>query len=426
VETYDVAIVGGGLAGLTAARELSLRDRRAILLEARDRLGGRTWVGSFDGVKIELGGAFVHWTQPHVWAELTRYGLGVDPVPEPEQAFALGSGGAVALDQRGVEAFPEAIRRYCEVGIPSLAGPMGGPIGDDLSELDRLSNRDRLEMLDLPEPQRDFLDALAAGLCSSPNDRSGFLGVAVTYALAGFDPSTLAEANGRWTIRGGTRALVDAIATDTTASLRLGEPVESIEQDADGVDLRTSDSALRARTAIVALPVNALGAIRFAPELSERKREAAKVGLVGQGAKLFAKLAPGYPSTSAHAPDRHPVTFVETAAATPDGGQVVVAFAHTAEGLFDDHAAAAPIERMLPGARVEELGGHDWTTDPFARETWAVYGPGTWTRWSGELDRTEGRVAFAGGDIARGWSGYIDGAIETGLRCAREAEAILR
>jgi pseudooxynicotine oxidase len=80
---------------------------------------------------------------------------------------------------------------------------------------------------------------------------------------------------------------------------------------------------------------------------------------------------------------------------------------------------------MLPGEVVEEVGGHDWVDDPFARGTWAAHRPDTWIRWLPEIDRPEGRIAFAGADIARGWQGYLDGAIETGLRAAREADAIL-
>ncbi len=74
---------------------------------------------------------------------------------------------------------------------------------------------------------------------------------------------------------------------------------------------------------------------------------------------------------------------------------------------------------------MEEVGGHDWVRDPLAGETWASYGPGRSLRWLPELERPEGRVAFAGGDFARGWGSYMDGAIETGLRASREVEAIL-
>jgi monoamine oxidase len=74
-DEHDVIVVGGGFAGLTAARELRAAGRRVLLLEGRDRLGGRTHTSDFAGAEVELGGAYVHWFQPHVFAELTRYGI---------------------------------------------------------------------------------------------------------------------------------------------------------------------------------------------------------------------------------------------------------------------------------------------------------------------------------------------------------------
>jgi monoamine oxidase len=68
----DVIVIGAGLAGLTAARELRHAGRRVLLLEARDRLGGRAYTSSLGDSEVELGGAFVHWFQPHIFAELTR------------------------------------------------------------------------------------------------------------------------------------------------------------------------------------------------------------------------------------------------------------------------------------------------------------------------------------------------------------------
>src|SRR3954465_16007283 len=74
---HDVIVIGGGFAGVTAARETALGGQETLLLEARDRLGGRTWTHRWNDTEIELGGGWVHWHQPHVWAEITRAGLSV-------------------------------------------------------------------------------------------------------------------------------------------------------------------------------------------------------------------------------------------------------------------------------------------------------------------------------------------------------------
>ena len=423
----DVIVVGGGLAGLTAARELGHRGRRVLLLEARERLGGRTWVSSFAGVDVEFGGAFVHWSQPHLWAEITRYGLGIVELPDADRAFLRRDDGIEELDENVSAQLNDAFGLLCAGTEAYLAEPMTIPRGPAAEEADLASTAERIAALDLDPRSRDLLDALCAGLSSAPNDRVGFLTIARSFALAGFVGQMVFDTNGRWELDGGTATLVDAMRRDVRADVRLGTRVEAIARDETGVTVRTTDGEHAASAAIVALPVNALDAVRFDPPLADRKREAAEEGLVGLGLKVWAKLAPGSPSMFAAAPDRFPLSFVQTVAPTPDGGTVVVGFGPSAAALSPDdpEPVARAIEDLLPGARVEEVGGHDWVRDPLAGETWASYGPGRSLRWLPELERREGRIAFAGGDFARGWGSYMDGAIETGLRAGREVEAIL-
>src|SRR5215467_11534436 len=83
---HDVIVVGGGFAGVAAAREAVRAGRSALLLEARDRLGGRTWTAGWNGHDIEYGGGWVHWHQPHTWSEILRHGLEVELGPDAERA----------------------------------------------------------------------------------------------------------------------------------------------------------------------------------------------------------------------------------------------------------------------------------------------------------------------------------------------------
>jgi monoamine oxidase len=398
-----------------------------LLLEARERLGGRAWVSSFAGVDVEMGGAFVHWSQPHLWAEVTRYGLGVVALPEPERTFLRRDDGIEELDAGEFAALGRAMVQLCEGAAEYLPEPMSVPDTQEAVAADLATTADRLAATDLPARDRDYLDAMCSGLSSAPNDRVGFLTIARSFALAGFDADRLFETNGLWALTGGTASLVDALHRDLASTVLLGTKVEEIVQDGRAVTVRTTDGEHSAATAVVAVPLNTLGAVRFDPALSEGKREAARDGVVSLGVKVWAKLAGGFPSVFAGAPDRFPLSFVETFAPTPDGGTVVLGFGPSAASLSPDdpETVARAIEDLLPGARVEEVGGHDWVRDPLARETWATYAPGTWLRWLPELERPEGRIVFAGSDIARGWGSYMDGAIETGLRAGREVEAIL-
>lgn len=76
--TYDVIVIGAGYAGLTAARDLTIMGYRVLLLEARDRIGGRTWTAEMDGYLYEMDGTWIHWHQPHTWREIARYGMDTD------------------------------------------------------------------------------------------------------------------------------------------------------------------------------------------------------------------------------------------------------------------------------------------------------------------------------------------------------------
>ena len=423
----DVAIVGGGLAGLTAARELGRRGRSVLLIEARERLGGRAWVSSFASVDVEMGGAFVHWTQPHIWAEVTRYGLGVIELPEPDRTFLRRDAGLEELSAEAFIGLNTSFERLCHGAEALIPEPMSIPESPEALEADLRSTAKALAETALDPRHRDYLDAVCSGLSSAPNDQVGYMNIVKTFALAGFVGEKVFETNGRWALRGGTQSLVDAMTADLRADVRLGTRVDEISQGDAGVTLRTSDGERTASAAIVAVPVNTLGAMRFDPELSDTKQEAAREGVVSLGIKIWAKLGGGFPSVFSAAPDRFPLSFVETFTSTPDGGTIVLAFGPStaATSLAEPDPVVRAIEEMLPGARVEEIGGHDWVRDPFARETWATYSPGTLLRWLPELERMEGRIAFAGSDIARGWGSYMDGAIETGLRAGREIEAIL-
>lgn len=93
-ETFDVAVIGAGMAGIVAARDLSQARHSVVLLEARDPVGRRTYTKSVFGKQLDVGGAYVHWTQPNVWRELQRHGLTnlTPPATAVSQVYWLADG----------------------------------------------------------------------------------------------------------------------------------------------------------------------------------------------------------------------------------------------------------------------------------------------------------------------------------------------
>ena len=291
---YDAIVIGAGFAGATAARELSTSGLRVLVLEARPRIGGRTFTSEAEGHDVELGGAYVHWTQPHVWAEITRYGLEIEaPAPTEPMRRAWVSGGK--LQQGNAEEF--ALRVFQAAGAyyfdarQVLPRPYDPLLVPGIEALDRQTARDRLEGLGLPDDQRDLLDAIFCSSCHCSPEDASLVEMLRWYSLPGWSVLNEFEAVAGYTLRGGTRKLLEGILGDADAELKLSTPVKSISQaDGEVVVTTQEQETVSARAVIVTVPLNVLSTIEFSPPLSEGKRAIASEGQAGTGVKLHVKV----------------------------------------------------------------------------------------------------------------------------------------
>jgi monoamine oxidase len=112
----------------------------------------------------------------------------------------------------------------------------------------------------------------------------------------------------------------------------------------------------------------------------------------------------------------------------PDGGQLLVGFGRDAAvfDIDDRPAIQRALDELHPGFEIVDAISHDWLADEFTRGTWAIHRPGWYTKHHAVMREPEGRLVFAGSDLADGWSGYVDGAIESGLRASRQVQALLK
>jgi monoamine oxidase len=425
---HDVVIIGGGFAGVTAARETTLGGASTLLLEARDRLGGRTWTHRWNETDIELGGGWVHWHQPHVWSEITRAGLDVELGQDAQVA------GWFVGDERRPGTLPErdaiAERGWNQFvdGVEDVLPLPHDPLfaNDRLARFDGQTITERMDELDLDDEERDVLAAELESLAHGRLDEAGAVSVLRWHALSGGSLALTQQAGGRITFRNGTQSLVRAIASGAEFETRLSTRVAAVTQHSGGAEVHTgAGETLTARLAVVALPLNALGVIEFDPPLSEGKQEAIALGQASRGIKIFIH-ARGEPVFQNAIKAGHAFGYLDTEILYPDGTQLLIGFGPDAENCdaTDLTAVQRQLDQILPGYEALAATAHDWLADEFARGTWAIHRPGWYTHHHAEMQRPEGAVILAGSDFANGWAGFMDGAIESGLRAS--ATALLR
>ncbi|MFL6049167.1 MAG: flavin monoamine oxidase family protein [Gaiellales bacterium] len=417
---HDVVVVGGGFAGVTAAREAANNGRSVLLLEGRDRLGGRTWTAAWNGHQIEYGGGWVHWHQPHTFSEITRAGLTVELSGDPDvTAWYVGDErrtGTIAerdaIANRGWLQFVDGVER-------SLPNPHDPTLAiDQLARIDRLTIAQRVDELDLDEEHRAVLWAELESLAHGPLEEAGAASVLRWHALSGYSLALTQYTGGRVTLTRGTRGLLEAIATGARYETRLGTPVAAVRRRGDGVEVETrAGELLPAARAVLAVPLNTLPAIEFEPALSELKLEGIALSQASRGIKIFIR-ADGEPISQNAIRPGHPFGYLDTEFMDDDGTQVMIGFGYDAalNDATDLPRVQADLDRIIPGYRAVDASAHDWLADEFSRGTWAIHRPGWYSRYYEEMRRPEGPVLLAGSDLAAGWSGFIDGAIESGLR----------
>ena len=420
---YDVVVIGGGFAGATAARELRHKGLGVLIVEARDRFGGRTWTREALGHRIELGGTWVHWIQPHVWAEITRYGLELTQSPVPSWSRWIVDG---ELRKGSAEEFlgllDGGLSSFLEDSRVRFERPYEPFHGEDLEEIDGLSVMDRLDEMGLDREQYAMNEGFWS-ICFNAPAREGALTQALRWgALSMGDWQLMLEAAATYKFAGGTRALMEAIIADGGADTQLSKPVAVIERSGEGATVITRDAErISARAIIVTAPLNALNNIEFRPGLSEGKRAAASEGQASRGLKVWARLRGEMEPFVTLAPSDQPLMWLQYEYAV-DGDSLLIGFGADAGRLDTNDSAAVQkaIRTWLPDAEVVDSIGHDWVSDEFSQQTWPMLKPHQLTRYLRELQRPEDSVFLAGSDYANGWMGFIDGAIESGLQVSRE------
>jgi monoamine oxidase len=433
MQSVDVVVIGAGFAGLVASRELGRAGFEVVTLEARDRIGGRTWTDHRLGHDLEMGANWIHWVQPHVWAEATRYGREIVRSPAAEEAYWHGADGTprkgdlaefMALIDEGQQLVIDDVRE----AMPRGTEPTTGRI----QELDALSIQDRFDALDLDPEARAANESVWVGHVNAPLDQVGLSSALRWVSVTGGHWQLMHEASATFRVVDGMRGFTDRIAADVPGEIRLNTTVVSVTQEDAGSDahavVETEDGTrIRARRV-----VSTVTGIRFDPPLPDAWQRQSAETVASQGTKVWIRAEGHLPRFFAYASQHHPLSVLKAEFYCSDERgdyTILVGFGpeHGRIDVDDLAGVQAAVDAFRPGIEVTEATAHDWMTDPLARNTWMTHRPGQLTRDLEELQQPAGVVHFATTDNANLWGGFIDGAIESGLREARRvAEALER
>ena len=425
----DVVVIGAGFAGLTAARELARQGLTVRIVEARDRIGGRTWLDRRLGRDLEIGGTWVHWTQPYIWAEMKRYGLATTPSPQPQKAMWWAEGarheGApeelLNLIGSSNEKFVKEARHYFPEPFTPLAT-------DAFREVDDVTVKDRICSEVPPGASREILESFWALNFNGPIDEAAFTQALRWVALTNGDWAVSFEACATYKIVGGTGVLAQAIQRDANAEIDFGFSVAEVRDDEGVVTVSgRNGESLTAAAVIVTIPLPVLQKVAFHPELPAVKQEAMQRGQVSKGTKIWVRLRGVHEPFVALGGADWPLNFFQSEYEV-DGDTVIVAFGPDAGRIdsADMSAVEHQLRRLLPTVEVLEVATHDWAGDEYSGETWPMHKTGFLSRSLAGMQKPHGRIFFAGSDIANGWGGFIDGAIESGMEAAQQAGTLLQ
>lgn len=447
VET-EVVVVGAGVAGLVAARRLAERGRDVLVVEARDRVGGRTLTREFGGTAVDLGGHWVGPTQKRILALLAELRLPTEP------QFHTGRKVLDVADRRSTYkgAIPSAsVATLVEFQVAMMAldrltrsvDPAHPRAHPRAAELDAVTVEYwKQRWLRTRAGQAIFDAAIASIFGTHPREMSMLFFAA--YCAAGGGLLQLAEIDGAAQqdgIVGGAQRVSQRLASALGERVWLNEPVRVVEQSEGAVVVTCGEGKqLRARRAVLALPPTLLSSIEFRPLLTPERIALAQRMPMGSAMKIFARYRTAFwrdEGLSGEAvSDGMIQTVFDASAHDGSGPGLLVCFVFGANARSwrartqEDRFAAARLHlaRLFgpKAGRPEELLEFCWNDERYSGGgPVAVLGAGAALEWSEILRKPEGLLHWAGTETALRWTGYLDGAVESGERAASEVDTAL-
>ncbi|MQP66244.1 FAD-dependent oxidoreductase [Niveispirillum sp. SYP-B3756] len=446
-DQFQVAIIGAGFAGLTAARALQAAGLSVIVLEARDRVGGRIHTRHApDGTPIDVGGQWVGPTQDKVLALADE--LGVETFTAYEQGETLyWLEGRRSRCEGMLPPYDEETRVAVEGifakldGLAATVNPEFPWLSPDAQALDSLSFEAWIEQASDVPAARFWMRFLARSVLASDARELSFLHV-LCYIRAGGDLRTVISMGGGAQERRfvkGAQHLAEKLADQVRPLIRFNSPVRAIAQDEKGVTIQYAGGSVKADRVIVTLPPALAGRLNYSPALPGPRDYLTQRMPMGACIKIqFFYDAPFWRAeglSGMAVSDEGPMSLTydnSPAVGTPG---VMVGFI---EGDEAKHwTASSPAERRAAviaelvhlfgpqAANVRHYEELSWLEEEFSRGGYGGFlVPGAWTSVGHTIRQPVGRIHWAGTETAWIWTGYMDGAIRSGERVVAEILAV--
>ena len=438
-------VIGAGFAGLAAARELVKQKHDVLVLEGRDRVGGRSSTASLAGVPVDLGGTFVGPTQDAVLALAKELGCTTEPTYHD---------GANLIRWRGkVRSYRGTIPKLSLIGLLDI-GRIQWQVerlsrGIDVArpwtsatanKLDATSLGGWLRSVGATASSHDLMAIMSRVTWGAEPDEVSMLH-AVRYVKAAGGLDRMLDVVGgaqQDHFPGGTQQIADAMAAELGDRVRLNAIATRIEWSDDAVAVTSSAGVVEARRVIVAIPPAHRQNIDVAPPPPIGYQQLAQSWPQGALSKAYA----AYPrpfwrdkGLSGQAlSDQGPVFITFDVSPGDDGPGILLGFADSRE--FDALGADERRKQALAGfsalfgpdaEQPVDYLDHCWGAETFAPGgPTAAVPPGAWTEFGHLLREPVGPLHWAGTETADEWTGFLDGAVRSGRRAAAEVVAALR